>query len=81
MAHLLFVGGCDELSRDDAAERRQRLLALGIRQLTPKLVEPYAPAENFARGGAMTAVSRDMGRLLGPIVVEPESIQPAAAGW
>ena len=50
MRHLLFDERRDELSRDDAAERRQRLLPLGIRQQTPQLIETYGPAEKWARG-------------------------------
>lgn len=65
------------MTRDDAAERRQRLLPLTVRQPIPQLVEIYGPAENWARGGAVTALSRDMGRLLEPIPAEIESILPA----
>jgi hypothetical protein len=46
MRRLLFDERCHELARDDAAERCQRLLPLGIRQQTPQLVETYGPAKN-----------------------------------
>jgi hypothetical protein len=77
---LPFVEGHSELSHDDAAERRQRLLSLAFRQPTPQLIETYGPAANSARGGTMTAISPGMGRLLGPILGKPESIPTAATG-
>lgn len=69
------------MSHDNAAERCQRLLSLGLRQLAPQRVEIYGPAENWARGGAIIAISPAMGHLLGPRLVELASIQPAEAGW
>jgi hypothetical protein len=80
IGHLLFVERCVDLSHDDAAEYHQRSLPLGFRQQIPQLVETYGPAENWARGGAMTAISLGMGRLLGPVLVELESIPPTVVG-
>jgi len=80
IVHLPFVERHGELSYDDAAERRQRLLSLVLRQLAPQLIETYAPATNTARGGTITVASPGMGRLLGPILGGPESIPTVAAG-
>ena len=70
----------DEQSCDDAAERCQRLLSLVFRQPVPQLIATYGPAANLARGGTITAISPDMGRLLGPILGGFESIPTAATG-
>jgi hypothetical protein len=62
IAHLLFVASSAELSNDDAAERRQGLLTLLVRQPTPKLLEHQR--DRRARGGIMVVVAADMGFLL-----------------
>jgi hypothetical protein len=68
------------VAHDDAAEDQQRSLSLRFRQQIPQLVEAYRLAGILARGGAMAAISLDIGRLLGPVFVEIESIPLAVAG-
>jgi hypothetical protein len=51
-----------ELSNDDAAEGRQRLLTLLVRQPIPQLLENQRARR--ARGGARAVAARDMGLLL-----------------
>jgi ATP dependent DNA ligase C terminal region len=60
--HPLFVASSAELSNDDAAERRQGLLTLLVRQPTPKLLEHQR--DRRARGGIMVIAAADMGLLL-----------------
>jgi len=85
MMHLLSVKGRGELprgelSRNDAAERGQRVLSLILRQPAPQLIETYGPAANWARGGMITMISPGIGRLLEPILDGPESIPTTATG-
>src|SRR5215472_8949109 len=62
IAHLPFVARCAELSNDDAAECRQSLLTLFVRQPRPKLLQNQR--DRWARGGTMAVATRDMGLLL-----------------
>ena len=81
IAHLLFVERRVGLAYDDATEDHQRSSPLRFRQQIPQLVEANRSAGDWARGGAMALASLDMGHLLGPVLVELESIPPTAAGW
>src|SRR5215472_17909779 len=62
IGHLSFVVRSAELSNDDAAERRQCLLTLLVRQPAPKLLEHQR--DRRARGGITVGAARDMSLLL-----------------
>src|SRR4051794_24368219 len=79
ITHLPVVARCVELTDDDAAESDQRPLTLLVGQMTPELVQPRRPDDGRARGGAVTAVARDMVDLPGPPKSGHESIPQDAA--
>src|SRR3954453_15720634 len=79
ITHLPVVARCIELTDDDAAEGDQRPLTLLVGQETPELVEPRWLGEGRARGGAVTAATRDMVDLPGPPGGGRGSIPPDAA--
>src|SRR4051812_18042734 len=62
IGHLPFDARCAELSNDDAAECRQRLLTLFVRQPRPKLSEDQR--DRRARGGTKVVATWDMDLLL-----------------
>src|SRR5262249_33691990 len=78
IAHLPFVARSAELSNDDAAQRRQRLLTLLLGQPIPELVE--SQRDRWARGGTMVVATWDMGLLLESRIGQFASIALIEAG-
>src|SRR5262249_59229361 len=67
IAHLPFVARSAELSNDNAAECRQSLLTLLVRQPTPKLLEHQR--DRRARGGVTVGGAPGQG------------VPPLSPGW
>src|SRR4051794_19208657 len=80
IAHLRVVSRRVDLSGHDAAEDRQRSLALFVRQATPEVVDLRRPDGRVARGGARPATVLDIGYLLARLDAGFEPNPPAVAG-